>query len=111
MEQTGPIGRLYRAYFLRHPDRRGLAYWINSGLDRAQVSQHFAASVEFKARYGTLDDRQFVTTAYRNVLGREPDDAGLDHWVGLLRRGRSRGEVMLGFSDSAEFVELVLADS
>jgi uncharacterized protein (DUF1501 family) len=107
IESSGPVGRLYRAYFLREPDTVGLDYWINTRLDRALVSEQFAQSAEFRNRYGSLDDQQFVTMAYRNVLGREPDPAGLAHWVGTLARGVSRGRVMLGFSDSAEFVRKV----
>ncbi len=107
IEATGPIGRLYRAYFLREPDTAGLHYWINTGLPAEAVSEQFAASAEFRNRYGSLDDRAFVSTAYRNVLGREPDGGGLEHWAGVLGRGTSRGAVMLGFSNSPEFVRQV----
>ena len=107
IDRTGPVGRLYRAYFLRAPDDAGLDYWLGTGLPKAAISEQFAASTEFRNRYGTLDDRAFVTMAYRNVLGREPDQAGLDHWLGVLRRGTGRGAVMLGFSDSPEFVSRV----
>jgi hypothetical protein len=37
------------------------------------------------------------------VLGRAPDAGGLAGWVGLLNGGMSRGQVLLGFSDSAEY--------
>lgn len=107
IEATGPVGRLYRAYFLRAPDTEGLNYWLDTGLPTARISEQFAASAEFRNRYGSLDDRSFVTTAYRNVLGRDPDAGGLQHWVSTLRQGTSRGSVMLGFSDSPEFVRHV----
>lgn len=107
IEAVGPIGRLYRAYFLRAPDAEGLTYWTNTGLPLAAVSEQFAASTEFRNRYGSLDDQAFVTTAYRNVLARDPDAGGLAHWLGILRRGTSRGAVMLGFSNSPEFVRRV----
>ena len=107
IEATGPVGRLYRAYFLRAPDTAGLHYWTDTGLPVAAISEQFAASAEFRNRYGNLDDRAFITTAYRNVLGREPDPGGLQHWLGILRSGTSRGSVMLGFSNSPEFVRKV----
>lgn len=107
IEAVGPVGRLYRAYFLRSPDDAGLAYWTNTGLPLAAVSEQFAQSTEFRNRYGTLDDRAFVTTAYRNVLLREPDVGGLNHWLNILRRGTGRGAVMLGFSNSPEFITRV----
>ena len=107
IEATGPVGRLYRAYFLRAPDTAGLHYWIDTGLPLAAISEQFAASVEFRNRYGSLDDQAFIATAYRNVLGRDPDPGGLRHWQGILRSGTSRGAVMLGFSNSPEFVRKV----
>ena len=107
IEAVGPVGRLYRAYFLRAPDDAGLRYWTDTGLPFAAVSEQFANSTEFRNRYGSLDDRGFITTAYRNVLRREPDGGGLNHWLGLMRRGTSRGAVMLGFSNSPEFIRQV----
>jgi hypothetical protein len=104
---TGQVCRLYQAYFLRLPDADGIDHWRRSlaaGLSLAAVSDGFAGSPEFIARYGALDDRGFVSLVYRNVLGREPDLGGLDHWARQLAAGASRGTVMTGFSESAEFV-------
>jgi Domain of unknown function (DUF4214) len=44
-----------------------------------------------------------VTLLYQNVLGRAPDPAGLAAWVAVLDGGASRGQVLLGFSESAEY--------
>lgn len=107
IERNGPIGRLYLAYFLRRPDDEGLDYWINTGLETAAVSEQFALSSEFRNRYGALSNSAFVDLAYRNVLDRAPDQAGLNHWVSVLNRGVSRGVVMQGFSDSPEFIQRV----
>ena len=38
-----------------------------------------------------------------DVLGRAPDPAGLAGWVSLLTGGYTRGQVLLGFSDSVEY--------
>ena len=44
---------------------------------------------------------------YWSVLGRAPDPGGLAFWTGELNSGyRSRGQVMLEFSESQEFVAL-----
>jgi len=104
---AAPVTRLYFAYFLRIPDYTGLQYWINqkkAGVSLASISQNFAASQEFRDRYGSLSNSQFVTQVYRNVLHREPDSAGLNFWTGQLNHGVSRGLVMTGFSESAEYV-------
>ena len=103
------IGRLYRAYFLRDTDLAGLIYWKDSmskGTSLEAVSNEFAASTEFKARYGSLSNAQFVSLVYSNVLGRPGDTAGEGYWTGLLDGGLSRGKMMIGFSESPEFINL-----
>ena len=102
-----PIVRLYFAYFLRIPDYNGLIYWINnykSGMPVDTISDAFATSPEFTYRYGSQSNDAFITLLYNNVLGREPDQNGFDYWSNQLSSGSlSRGQVMLGFSNSEEF--------
>ncbi len=108
---AGPDGRsverLYVAYFSRLPDAGGLAYWEGeraSGRSLDEISERFAQSPEFERLYGSVGDAEFVELVYRNVLDRSPDEAGLSHWTSQLGSGAlTRGGVMLGFSDSAEF--------
>ena len=108
-EVVGPIGRLYRAYFLRRPDDRGLTHWINTGLELPAISDVFANSTEFLNRYGTLTNRDFVSLVYRNVLSRQADSNGFQYWVDQANRGVARGDIMTGFSESGEFVKKVKA--
>ena len=102
-----PVARLYFAYFLRIPDYAGLNFWIGyyrAGHSLDEISGFFAASPEFTSRYGSLNNTQFVTLVYNNVLGRAPDAPGLAFWKNELDTGnRTRGQVMLGFSESAEY--------
>ena len=105
----GPIIRLYTAYFLRLPDYGGLMYWFNTmypssgyGSSLAQVSDQFAGSAEFVARYGALDNAGFVSLVYQNVLGRNAEPGGFAYWVGQLNAGMTRGQMMIGFSESPE---------
>ncbi len=109
LELVGPIGRLYRAYFLRRPDDRGLTHWINSGLALPTVSDTFARSTEFLNRYGTLTNTEFVSLVYRNVLGRSAEPEGFRFWVAQADSGTARGDIMIGFSESPEFVRKVKA--
>lgn len=102
------VFRLYHATLDRNPDLVGLLYWVDllaSGArDAVQVAAGFADSAEFRNTYGATDDRAFVSLLYHNVLGRAPDAVGLASWTDLLVRGEySRAQVVLGFSDSAEF--------
>jgi Domain of unknown function (DUF4214) len=105
---VAPVVRLYFATFLRVPDYAGLIF--NAGLVRSgtitvtQLADFFTQSPEFMSLYGSLDNTQFVTLLYSNVLHRAPDTAGLNGWVQLLTTGGySRGQVLLGFSDSTEY--------
>ena len=102
----GPVARLYFAYFLRVPDQSGLDHWrekYRTGTSLAAISQAFASSSEFRTRYGSLSNRQFVETVYLNVLGRPGDESGIAYWTGQLDSGKTRGAVMTGFSESSEF--------
>jgi hypothetical protein len=102
-----PVARLYFAYFLRIPDYGGLDFWIGyyrAGNPLEAISDFFAASAEFQARYGSLDNAAFVNLVYQNVLGRAPDAGGFAFWKGQLDTGSmTRGQVMLGFSESPEY--------
>lgn len=103
-----PTARLYRAFLGRAPDAGGLKYWINRKRSGAwtltKMADSFATSNEFKRKYGTLTNRRFVTRIYTDVLGRTADPSGVDYWTGKLdRRERTRGGVMVGFSESNEY--------
>lgn len=107
--QRHSILRLYRAYFLRAPDQRGWDHWshqYSSGrMSLNAISDFFASSKEFRDRYGSLSDVEFIRLVYRNVLGRTSDQGGEQHWLGVMRAGGSRGYIMVGFSESVEFQE------
>jgi Domain of unknown function (DUF4214) len=106
--KTAPITRLYKAYFKRMPDHDGLWYFVsllNNGKTLSDISQVFADSAEFKTQYGSLTNAAFIDLIYTNVLGRTADAAGRTYWLGLLNTGsKTRGEIMLGFSESAEHI-------
>jgi uncharacterized delta-60 repeat protein len=105
-----PVVRLYFAYFLRIPDYGGIDYWTSSfrgGNSLAAISETFALSAEFAGMYGALDNAAFVERVYQNVLGRPADPAGRAHWNAQLDSGAiSRGQMMIGFSESPEYSSL-----
>jgi hypothetical protein len=49
-----------------------------------------------------LQDRDFVDAAYRAILHRAPDPNGEDHYLGLLRNGMSKSEILFDLRKSAE---------
>ena len=109
-----PVVRLYFAYFLRIPDYSGLTFWMSyfrAGHSLIEISNAFAGSQEFVDRYGALANDQFVDLVYQNVLNRAPDAGGRAYWLGQLSGGMSRGEMMTGLSESAEFQRNILAET
>jgi len=108
--RMGGVARLYRAFFLRDPETSGLSFWfsrINSGYGLNHIASYFAQSSEFVNRYGSLNNTDYVKLVYQNVLGRQPDASGLAFWVNQLENtSTTRGDLMVGFSESSEYKRL-----
>ena len=105
------VARLYRAYFDRQPDEDGWQYWnrvYSSWVPLTTISWSFAASAEFNLD-GGRDDAEFVTFVYREVLDREPDPVGAEYWLAELSKGLSRGDMVLYFSESLEYIDRTAA--
>ncbi|MEY3672247.1 MAG: hypothetical protein RI904_1904 [Pseudomonadota bacterium] len=104
-DYDGQAFRLYMAALDRTPDPSGLASWTNvlrSGADLDDVAHGFVTSAEFESRYGDLDDSEYVTQLYQNVLNRSPDASGHANWMHHLEAGETREAVLIGFSESTE---------
>jgi len=103
----GEIVRLYVALLRRVPDEGGFRFWIserNGGRSLASVATSFQASSEFLDANANLSSAEFVTLLYNNVLERQPDQGGLDFWVGQLdSQAQSTEQVVLAFTESPEF--------
>ncbi|MBF0102345.1 MAG: DUF4214 domain-containing protein [Desulfobacterales bacterium] len=105
-----PIARLYFAYFNRLPDYDGLKFWIGSytsGVHINSISDAFSNSQEFTTTYGNLTNTEFATLVYKNVMGRDPDTEGLHFWVDQLVSGLTRGMLMVNFSESEEYKNII----
>jgi hypothetical protein len=103
----GQINRLYQAYFLRLADESGFGYWVDQRArwtSLLDISSAFASSNEFQNRYGSLSNEAFIDLVYANVLNRAADSEGRAYWLGRLYQGTDRGEVMIGFAESSEFI-------
>lgn len=102
---AGQAYRLYQAAFNRKPDAAGVGFQIKAlddGWGILDIAKDFIASPEFQKTYGNLSNEQFVTMLYKNVLRRGPDAGGFAFHVDTLEQGRSRAEVLVGFSESIE---------
>jgi Ca2+-binding RTX toxin-like protein/cytochrome c5 len=103
------VFRLYQATLDRLPDVNGHDRWageLSSGESTLlQVAEGFVGSPQFNQIYSNdLTDAAFVALLYQNVLDRDPDDQGFARWTGELAAGASFAEVVLGFSQSPQFV-------
>ncbi len=103
----GEVLRLYRAFFDRDPDLAGAKYWLaihSRGWSLDAIAGAFTRTPEFTRRYGTMGDRAFLEQIYRNVLGRDSDQAGFGYWLGRLEAGADRGAVVRWIASAPEFV-------
>jgi hypothetical protein len=105
------VYRMYDAALDRNPDGLGFNSWIGalqSGETTVGLANSFIASAEFQATFGGLSNQQFVEHLYRNALNREGEEVGVTQWTNALDAGTlSRAQVLAGFSEAAEHIELL----
>ncbi|MDQ2850729.1 MAG: DUF4214 domain-containing protein [Actinomycetota bacterium] len=103
------VARLYHTMLGRDPEFAGEAGWksiLASGqATPLDIANGFSGSMEFQTHYAQLNNNDFVSQLYQNVLGRPGDPGGQAFWVWRLDNGATRAEVGLGFSDSGEDVD------
>lgn len=110
---AGQAFRLYQAAFGRIPDTEGLTYWIHE-LDAGRgdatwMALSFIESEEFIERYGTsesVNNFEFLSLLYANILDRDPDSGGFAYWEAELERGFARESALASFSESVENKQL-----
>lgn len=112
---AGQVYRLYKAAFDRQPDLAGLGFHIStiesSGLSLDQVAQNFTDSAEYRQRYGSSNNAQFVTQLYANALHRLPDEGGFAFHLGNLDANTiTRAQLLAAFSESPENQSQVLPE-
>lgn len=102
------VAQCYRGILARDADYNGFRYWVgwleNGGSEEGLVNSLLNSS-EFQGNFGSnLDNGQFVTIMYQNVLLRQPDSRGYDFWVNQLNTGQmTRSQVGLAILQSSEF--------
>jgi Ca2+-binding RTX toxin-like protein len=105
-ETAASVARLYYVALDRTPDAGGVRHWtdaVKSGTALASVADAFVFSPEFQGKYSSLNNEQFVTHLYGDVLDRPADQAGFDFWTSRLNTGElDRSDVVLSFSGSPE---------
>lgn len=102
------VERLYNIILGRDSESAGLFHWtkilLNGTMDGANVGYDFVFSLEFQNL--NLSNEEFVRRMYKAFLDREPDEAGLKHWMDLLSAGAPRDAIFGGFVHSQEFTNI-----
>ncbi|HWJ93115.1 MAG TPA: Ig-like domain-containing protein, partial [Telluria sp.] len=103
--------RLYDTMFDRRPDEAGLNFWIQEsegGMGAKAIANAFVASAEASRKQPPMSNQQYVEWLYQVGLERagQADEVAL--WTRMLDAGwMDRGEVLLGFANSAEKIQLI----
>lgn len=97
MATKAQITQLYRTYLGREPDAAGLEFYSNPDFSLSLIADDIANSAEARrfaaqaAENEAISARQYATgnaateadvrAAYQDILGREPDEAGLNFYL------------------------------
>jgi len=104
------VMRCYYAILGWIPDHDGWRYWygrLQAGMSKLKMVEVFLSAPAGVANYGSVNNAEFVTLLYQNLLGRTPDAAGHAYWLGRLDSGAiTRAQAMLAFIESAAYREL-----
>ena len=104
--EEGSRGEAVRAYadiLRREPDPAGLVYWTDFLRENpVNILRFLHYSSEEYYLVGGATSTSFVTNIYRDVLLREPDDAGLAYHIDLLENGVPRWSIVDGIYRSPE---------
>jgi hypothetical protein len=86
------VQKAYVAFYGRPADPGGQGYWAlrmdAEGQSLNAIIGAFGYSDEFNRRYDGLSYVALVTSIYQQALGRDPEQGGLDYYVGELQAGR-----------------------
>lgn len=115
---TTLITHYYTSIFGRTLDTNGLVYWLGliaerqaQGEDVKPVFRDMADFFFNSAEYlgNQTSDAQFIADLYRTFFQRDPDQGGMDFWLGQLAAQVPRNEVMAGFLYSPEFTAFMVS--
>ena len=99
------VDRIYIAALGRTSDQAGRDYWVNSIISGERTANDVIITIlqsqEFNNR--NLSDEAYVTALYKVFFGRNPDTPGLNNWVGVLRSGTSRMDLVRTFTTTTEW--------
>jgi len=98
----------FQVFYGRQPDLAGLQFWAfqlsEGNFTLNTLADEFAEASEFNAQFGDRTTTEIVFAQFRNVLGREPDFAGLTFWTDQVNDGNiTIADLGRFFATSPEF--------
>ena len=97
------LTQLYIATFDRVPDSAGMDCWLDSGMSLEEIARSFFDQEETKKLYSDMNDEEFISRIYENVLERKADSVGLSYWKEQLDSGAvDRDTFILAIIDGAQ---------
>ncbi|MFK5952429.1 MAG: DUF4214 domain-containing protein [Desulfobacterium sp.] len=100
------ISQLYVSIFGRASEGEGNTYWQTNQEDLVSTANVMLSTDSAKNYFGTTmnDDQDFIEHIYENTLGKTivDDPDGIAYWVEDLRKGKSRGEVIVSMINAAQ---------
>lgn len=108
LNQTQTVGSFYDALFNRAADADGLRFWADAywenGVSEIDIALNFTRAPEDGV--ASLTTEAFLTRLYHYALERAPDQAGFEFWLQALQTEQiNRGQALLNFVQSAEFID------
>lgn len=105
---NGYVNRFYTLVLNRNADTSGFNDWttqLNSGTKAGgDIAKGFFNSQEYLNR--GLDNSTFLDICYKAFFDREADSGGKSDWTTKLSQGYTKDQILDGFIDSQEFINL-----
>jgi hypothetical protein len=112
VSKTGFVRMLYDNILNRVASDEEVNYWateLSAGrVTTGGIVQTLVFSDELAGKVSLANPEKFVTFLYTNVLNVEVDPKGYAYWVGNMQNGMTGQEVLLHFTDSADFQNICI---
>jgi len=101
------VRRFYEKAMERSADLSGMLYWSKELKEQrksaTEIAYSFIESDEFKNK--NLSDEEYIKVLYKTFFDRESEEdaEGFNYWLGELKNGKSRKDILDSFINSKEF--------
>jgi hypothetical protein len=107
---TGFLNMLYDNSMLRISDETGLNYWntqlTNNVFGANFIVEHFIFSDEIGSKVAAMTSDEYINFLYQTLFARTPDTEGYNNWLNYMNSGVSKEEILKGFLNSEEWVNI-----